>query len=128
MGDNLFVLNVKQPLDTCESALTETATQYLKAQDFTGAGTYWSRGKAEWFEIGGGCRGILQAAAAGVTEPEKCCGDPKASPVVQYNGEPNLKVLLEDLYSDGDYHDIRYNDDICALEVGDWLVVIDYHY
>ena len=126
MGHYLFVLNVKQPVDTSEQALSVTAESYLTAQGFTGSDTYWGRGKADWFEIGGSSRGVLQAAAAGADDPESD-NDICAPAVFQFNNEPCLKQLLEKLCDDGEYHDIEYGDDITALETGDWLVAIDYH-
>ena len=126
MGHCLFVLNVKQPVDTSEQALSTSADTYLTAQGFTGSDTYWGRGKCDWFEVGGNSRGVLQAAAAGVSDPESN-NDLTASAVYQYNAEPALKEFLTMQCNDGEYHDVEYGDDISALETGDWLVAIDYH-
>ena len=127
MGHNLFVLNMKQPADISEDALVSNAASFLTAQGFTGADTYWGRGKADWFEAGGTCRGVLQAAAAGVEDPE-LNNNVEDSAVFQYQGEPEVKALLETLCDNGDYHDIDNADEISWLEPGDWLVAIDYHH
>ena len=127
------MLNLKQPINTTEKALAKTAVAYLKRQGFTGVGKkYWCRGKAETFQVGGIYRGIFEVAEScgGHEFPEstrdlKTC-DPKSPAIYQFLGDPNVWKLIDRAHQYDDYHDIEHCDNLHRLEIGDWLVAIDY--